>query len=75
MANLRYMATASLTNKPKKKERRGWKWTEKSMIFQIIMVFLAIFIVYFGGHAAALYAYTSAFIGITEDYVDVQVQA
>jgi len=44
------------------------------MLFQIIMVFLAIFIVYFGGHAAALYAYTSAFIGITVEYVDVQVQ-
>jgi len=44
------------------------------MLFQIIMVFLAIFIVYFGGHAAALYAYTSAFIGITVEYVDVQVK-
>ena len=45
------------------------------MTFQIVAVFLTIFIVCFGAYAAGLYAYTGIFIRVTEEYVDAQLQA
>ena len=68
--NLRYRQNRVVQQKKFTKIwKRGFQWNEKSMIFQIMLLFLVMFSIYFGSVSLFMYLTTKRFIRVTDGFV------